>query len=426
MNYLTHPHGKEVSAQLPLPTSNLHGVGNFISVEAEPITLDSAAADGSMGVIALRRRPILNLSGYKVGSYWGENRNKVYEVTNTGLIGTFTETAGSAAVIITDTTIDLEKMFETPAVPYRYILKAFDDDQNVLYGWIGGVTASSNNYTFNVFAGVRSSTQDWVGSLSSFDNALVRRIEIYSYESSFYFDTGTVLTEEISFDKETDPQSFIKTLTDGQYGIDYERAVLLYRKDTTGIRDTLNYKTSFGANLPNIVSYSKVVIAAGTPERLFPWIQATTLAFNDANPDTITDSGNNFIKKGFYPGMLITVSGATNAGNNSTFTVNTVAAGTLTLSSGAALTVEAAGATVTIQAEGSGIVVPDNKRVVIKAKAGNAGNMFVGQSSDGAKSSFGFPLDATDIIEYYVQNLNAFWLDTDNSGDGVNVTVEQA
>lgn len=80
-------------------------------------------------------------------------------------------------------------------------------------------------------------------------------------------------------------------------------------------------------------------------------IAGITIAFVDSNPDTITDSGNGFVTAGFDPGDKITITGATNAGNNSTFTVDDVDAGTLTLASGDALTVESAGAAVAIRAE---------------------------------------------------------------------------
>jgi hypothetical protein len=70
-------------------------------------------------------------------------------------------------------------------------------------------------------------------------------------------------------------------------------------------------------------------------------ISASTLAFTDNNPDTITDSNSGFVDAGFVAGMKIVVSGSTS--NNGTYTVDTVAAGTLTLSTDDSLTVEAAG-----------------------------------------------------------------------------------
>jgi len=74
--------------------------------------------------------------------------------------------------------------------------------------------------------------------------------------------------------------------------------------------------------------------------------KAATIAFNDANPDTITDSANGF--GSFSSGMQVYVSGSTS--NDGTYTVDTVAAGTLTLQSADNLTAEVAGETVTITA----------------------------------------------------------------------------
>lgn len=84
-------------------------------------------------------------------------------------------------------------------------------------------------------------------------------------------------------------------------------------------------------------------------------ITATTIAFVDSNPDTITDSGNGFVTAGFRAGQTIVVTGS--ASNNSSFTLVTVAAGTLTLDAADALVVEAAGATVTIVTENTSKLV---------------------------------------------------------------------
>lgn len=82
--------------------------------------------------------------------------------------------------------------------------------------------------------------------------------------------------------------------------------------------------------------------------RLFKTVvyNAATIAFNDANPDTITDSANGF--GDFQDGMQVLVSGSTS--NDGTYTVDTAAAGTLTLQSTDALTAEAASASITITA----------------------------------------------------------------------------
>lgn len=86
-------------------------------------------------------------------------------------------------------------------------------------------------------------------------------------------------------------------------------------------------------------------------------ITASTIAFVDSNPDTITDSGNGFLAAGFRAGQTIVVSGS--ASNDGSYTLTGVAAGTLTLASGDSLTTEGAGASVTI--------VTENKDKVVRA-----------------------------------------------------------
>ncbi len=74
----------------------------------------------------------------------------------------------------------------------------------------------------------------------------------------------------------------------------------------------------------------------------------TTIAFNDANPDTITDSNNGF---GDFEGLsVVTISGS--GFNDSVVKVTSAGAGQLTLVASESLTAEPAGASVTITATG--------------------------------------------------------------------------
>ena len=75
-------------------------------------------------------------------------------------------------------------------------------------------------------------------------------------------------------------------------------------------------------------------------------ITASTIAFNDAGPDTITDSGDGFVAAGFVAGQVITVTG--DSDNNGTYIIATVAVGTITLIATDALSDEVAGDSVTI------------------------------------------------------------------------------
>lgn len=79
-------------------------------------------------------------------------------------------------------------------------------------------------------------------------------------------------------------------------------------------------------------------------------VVGATLAFVQSTPATITDSGSNFVNNGFKAGQSITVSGATTGGNDGTYIIQAVSAGTLTLQAGATLAQAEAGAVGTIVA----------------------------------------------------------------------------
>lgn len=78
----------------------------------------------------------------------------------------------------------------------------------------------------------------------------------------------------------------------------------------------------------------------------FAKLNDTTIAFNDSNPDTITDSASRFVLRGFKKGMQINVSGSSS--NDGNYTIASVSAGTLTLIADNSLSNEASGNNVTI------------------------------------------------------------------------------
>jgi len=82
----------------------------------------------------------------------------------------------------------------------------------------------------------------------------------------------------------------------------------------------------------------------------FPMLTGTGLAFVDSNPDTITDSGGGFVKAGFESGMAIGVEGSTSNDTEAEeyLTISSLVAGTLTLLSTDAVTVETAGQEITL------------------------------------------------------------------------------
>lgn len=77
-------------------------------------------------------------------------------------------------------------------------------------------------------------------------------------------------------------------------------------------------------------------------------ITATTIAFVTGSPSTITDSANGFTAAGFTVGQKISVTGSDD--NTGTWTIATVADGTLTLVAGEVLVSESAGPRISIQA----------------------------------------------------------------------------
>lgn len=224
-----------------------------ISYAAETVTFGSAAAAGSTGVNALDHAPILNLSGNKVGSYWGERQNLMmtYQNQATTLIGAVVETASSASVVITDSGNTLDKLFEAASGNRRYIVKVIDSTGGYLHGWIGDITVSGNAYTFPVHNAVTAGAQSWVGALGDFNGTAVR-VEIYAYQSSFVWVTGTVLTREVALDEEKMEtpdglKAFYDSLANGDYAVNYRSGAVFFKKATTGTSDTCNYDSLAGA-----------------------------------------------------------------------------------------------------------------------------------------------------------------------------------
>ena len=60
------------------------------------------------------------------------------------------------------------------------------------------------------------------------------------------------------------------------------------------------------------------------------------------------------------------------------------------------------------------------KWVIIVAKCGNTGKVYVGASTVDAGNERGAPLDPGDSIRLDVEDLHEVWLDVENNGDGVS------
>lgn len=171
--------------------------------------------------------------------------------------------------------------------------------------------------------------------------------------------------------------------------------------------------------------------AAGTPEHLGGYIKSNTVAFNDNNPsaDTVTDSNSAFLAKGFEVGDVITISGASTAANNGTFVIDSVTAGTITLTSVGELATEAASATITITviARARNQEIDDGIVATLRAHPDNTGTIYLANTSANAADSdrvFTTPLDNDQAINIQVTHLSGVWMDADNSGDKVIISYE--
>ena len=250
-NYLTRKGGKNIKDQLPLQVDDVTQASDRVAAPTETVTFACGAKASSTGINALDKAPILNLTGDKVGSYWGSADNLVYVQGSSTFIGALVETATAAEVVITDLDNNLELFFEIASGNRTHVLRAIDADGSVLYGWIGGVAATGDAYTIDVHNAVTGGAQSWVGTLASFDGTAVR-IEIYRYESSFAWVTGTVLTEEVALDEENviDRQKeFFDSLSAGQYALNYRTGAIYFKKATTGTSDTCTYNTMASASV---------------------------------------------------------------------------------------------------------------------------------------------------------------------------------
>ncbi len=98
-----------------------------------------------------------------------------------------------------------------------------------------------------------------------------------------------------------------------------------------------------------LISTSDILAGAVTEPKLEDFTAsadytASTIAFADSNPDTITDSANGF--GDFSAGQSLVVSGS--GSNDGTYTIDTVTAGTITLKASDTLAGEGEGASVTL------------------------------------------------------------------------------
>jgi len=167
------------------------------------------------------------------------------------------------------------------------------------------------------------------------------------------------------------------------------------------------------------VSGQLLVSAAGTAEHLGGKYTATTIAFVNSNPDTLTDTANNFLNKNLKAGMRISISGSTS--NDGNYTIATVVAGTITLVAGDALTAEVAGDIVTIEC----LDRVQCKRLTVQALSTNTANVAVGGTETLLSTESGdiiTPLNSVTLESVYLDDI---YIDVGVNDEGVGITYEQ-
>lgn len=244
--------GEPIDGSIPLQTDTVEAQQTVST--SQTLTYNGKAAAGAVSVSSVPVKPIIEDQGSRVGSYWGKSKNKVYSAFADGTtqkgsewLLSVTETATAAAITIYDPNKNLEELFESvTGTVKRFVVKVYDKSGGTLYGWVRGVSEVSNVYTFEIMNNRLSETQSWIGTLSAFNNTALEKVEVYFYNSSVAFGTGTCFTEEIECPKEYSKSResqliFAETLSDGQYFIDYWRGEFFgVRADTTA-SETVTY-----------------------------------------------------------------------------------------------------------------------------------------------------------------------------------------
>jgi len=250
---LRSAHGDTIDPRQPLPTDSVEA--QETTSVSPTLTYTGKAAAGAISIASVSLKPIIEDLGSRVGSYWGQKQNMVYsaQIDNSPKKGpewltAVVETDGSATCSIFDPSKNLEEMFESLTTTVkRFILKVYDKDGSSLYGWVMGVAVASNLYTFDIFNNrLTEGAQNWVGSQADFDSTALDRAEIYLYNSSIAFGTGTAYTEEVECPKEYSKNRALQlkhaeTLSNGQYFVDYMRGEFIGPKADNTASETVTY-----------------------------------------------------------------------------------------------------------------------------------------------------------------------------------------
>jgi len=246
-------HGDTIDPRQPLPVDSVEA--QETSSVAPTLTYNGKAAAGAVSVSSVPLKPIIEALGSRVGSYWGQVQNRVYEAFSDKSpkkgdewMTAVVETNGSAAVSIYNPKKNLEEMFESLTTTVkRFVVKVTDTSGGTLYGWVMGVAVSSDLYTFDIYNDrLTELNQNWVGTLADFDHTSLEKVELFFYNSSLSFGTGTCFIEEVNCPKEYSKSrksqlEYAETLNDGQFFVDYMRGELFGPKADTTASEVVTY-----------------------------------------------------------------------------------------------------------------------------------------------------------------------------------------
>lgn len=268
--------GKPVTPNTPWLVDNVFQAFDTVKTTAVLNLVENVKdAAGSTVIIQLPGRRVFTEDGTKIGSYWGGEENLQYSTPERTPSGSTEDrisgvvlTDGTAAVAIYDATFDLEKIFES-ATRARYVLKLTDVTGKAYYGFIGGVAAASNVYTFTIYSEVTLANQNWVKTWGSGIAGPYAKAEIFEYTTSFTLAAADTFAEELPYSPHATDYNQLKSLSNGQYMIDYLRGRFLGRKLDDDNTETATYRTLVSANsepVTNaITNFTKTITTAGTP-----------------------------------------------------------------------------------------------------------------------------------------------------------------
>lgn len=104
--------------------------------------------------------------------------------------------------------------------------------------------------------------------------------------------------------------------------------------------------TPGNADINGVIPFEGSMVLNGQYALFDTHYTADTIAFVDSNPDTITDSASGFVTAGFVSGQTLIVEGTSS--NDGIYIINTVVAGTITLTAAGSLSAEGAGSDFTL------------------------------------------------------------------------------